>query len=58
MSQKIFQNDLLAIRKSKVELKLDKRECVGIHILDMVTNQGYYSLILIVWCMKSNQRYL
>ena len=48
MSQKIFQNDLLAIRKSKVELKLDKRECVGIHILDMVTNQGYYSLILIV----------
>ena len=48
MSQKIFQNDLLAIRKSKVELKLGKREWVGIHILDMVTNQGYYSLILIV----------
>ena len=48
MSQNIFKNDLLALRKSKAELKLNKRECVGIHILDMVTNQGYYSLILIV----------
>ena len=35
MSQKIFENSLVAIRKSKVTLKLNKPAYVGICILDL-----------------------
>ena len=34
MPQKIIHNDLVAIRKSKVTLALNKPACVGIFILD------------------------
>ena len=69
MSQKIFNNDLVAIRKMKVTLTLSKSAYVGMCIIDwskvlmyklhysyvkinMVITQDYYSLILIVLCMK------
>ena len=57
MSQKVLENDLLAIRKSKVTLKLNKPSYVGMCILhlskvlmyeNMLANQNYYSLILVV----------
>ena len=35
MSQKVFANDLSAIRKSKVALKLNKPVCIGMHILEL-----------------------
>ena len=35
MSQKIFDNDLVAIRKSKVTLALNKPAYVGMCVLDM-----------------------
>ena len=35
MSQKIFENDLVTIRKSKVTLKLNKPAYVGMCILDL-----------------------
>ena len=69
MSQKIFNNDLVAIRKMKFTLTLSKSAYVGMCIIDwskvliyklhysyvkinMVITQDYYSLILIVLCMK------
>ena len=65
MLHKIFDNDLVAIRKSKGTLTLNKLAYVGIYIyikyelyydhmknIYMVTTQGYYPLKLIVWCMK------
>ena len=69
MSQKIFNNDLVAIHKMKVTLTLSKSAYVGMCIIDwskvlmyklhysyvkinMVITQDYYSLILIVLCMK------
>ena len=35
MSQKVFANDLSAIRKSKVALKLNKPVCIGMCILEL-----------------------
>ena len=35
MSQKILDNDLLAIQKSKTRLTLNKPACVGMYILDL-----------------------
>ena len=35
MSQKIFGNDLVAIRKTKFTLKLNKPACVGMRISDL-----------------------
>ena len=34
MSQKVFDKDLLAIRKNKVTLRLNKQAYVGVCILD------------------------
>ena len=63
MSHKIFDNKLVAIRKSKVRLTLNKPACIGMCILElskvlyefhydsiknMVTTQDYYSQTLIV----------
>ena len=65
VSPKIFDNDLVVIRKYKVTLKLNKPAYVGVIWVKywcmnsimitskiIVTNQDYYSVILIVWCMK------
>ena len=69
MSQKRFNNDLVAIRKRKVTLTLSKSTYVGMCVINwskvlmyklhygyvkinMVISQDYYSLILIVLCMK------
>ena len=35
MSQKVLDNDLLAIQKSKIRLTLNKPACVGMYILDL-----------------------
>ena len=35
MSHKIFDNNLVAIRKSKLALKLNKLACIGMCILEM-----------------------
>ena len=35
MSQKIFDNDSVAIRKNKVTLRLNKPACAGMCILDL-----------------------
>ena len=64
MSHKIFENNLVVIRKSKLALKLGKPVSIGMCILDlskvctnsimiiskidMTTNQNYYSQTLIV----------
>ena len=63
VSHKIFDNKLVAIRKSKVTLTLNKPACIGMCILElskvlyefhydyiknMVTTQDYYSQTLIV----------
>ena len=38
MSHKIFDNDLVAIRKNKVTLTLNKPSCIGICILELSIN--------------------
>ena len=57
MSQKIFDNNVVAIRKSKVTLTLNKPAYAGMCVLDFImiklkinilTTQDYYSLTLIV----------
>ena len=64
MSHKIFDNDLVTIRKNKVTLTLNKPAYIGMCILElnkvsmygfhydyiknMVTTQGYYSQTLTV----------
>ena len=35
MSHKIFDNNLVAIRQSKLALKLNKPACIGMRILEM-----------------------
>ena len=57
MSHKIFDNDLVTIRKNKVKLMLNKPEYIGIGILELskvlmytfhYDYTDYYSLELIV----------
>ena len=48
MSQKIFHNHLVAIRKSKYTLKLKKLEYIGIYILNLskvLTYEFHYDYI-------------
>ena len=63
MSQKIFHNDLVAIRKSKDILTLNKPVYDGMYTLvpssiviifklNMLITQNCYPLILVVICMK------
>ena len=56
MSEIIFENDLATIRKSKVTLKINKPAYIGKCVLELnkalVPVQYYYSLIMIVRCMK------
>ena len=48
MSHKIFDNDLVAMRKNKVTLMLNKRAYIGMNKNEYGTTQGYYSETLIV----------
>ena len=70
MSHKIFHNNLGAIPKSKLVLKLNKPAFIRMYIselskelmykshydyINMTTNQNYYSQSLTVQCMKLKQ---
>ena len=49
MSQKVFGNDLVAIRKKKVTVTLNKPVYIGMYILELIkVTRNYYSEILIV----------
>ena len=48
MLHKIFDNDLVAIRRSKLALKLNKPACIGMCILEMskvLMNKFHYEYI-------------
>ena len=47
LSQKVFDNDLVAIRKSKVTLTLNKPAYIGVCILDLMQVLMYESSIMI-----------
>ena len=71
MSQKIFDNDLVAISKSKLTLNFSKA-CWDVYIrlrkcwclssimitseINMVKTQNYYSLVLLFWCLKLKRK--